>query len=130
MHLDAEALILDSGGAKDIAVTKQRGCAIQIEQRGIIQQRRLAGMRQGYTHQQIAIAVQQINRGVVRCESMQCADYPGVERIVYIIVTRPVLEQIAQDVKSFGSWRDICDELPQCRHAVRLVGTEMQVGDE
>ena len=74
--------------------------------------------------------MQQINLGVVCSKPMQCANYLGVKRIVYIIITRPVLEQIAQDVKRFGSWGDGCDEMLKCYNAVRLIGAEMQIGDE
>jgi hypothetical protein len=74
--------------------------------------------------------VQQVNLGVVLGKLMQCLDYLCVKWIMDIVVTRPVLEQVTQDIKRIGLRRDIGDEMPKCRHTARPIGIKMKVGDE
>lgn len=62
--LGAVLLVLDVVGAQRIAVGDQRGPAVQVDQAGIGEQRRAAGVAQNLAHQQVAVAVHQVHARV------------------------------------------------------------------
>ncbi len=126
----AELLVGRIVGAQRITVGEQGGRAIQIEQRRVGQQRGMTGRGQFFIHQKIAVAVHDEDARALCVQRAQRVADGLVERLVEIVVARPILEQVAQDVERLGL-RCSCRRKSQEQfRAMRMLAAQMQVGDE
>ena len=55
---------------------------------------------------------------------------PRIERIAQVVVARPVLEQVAENVERIGGGRYIAQEGGESLRRRRALGSQVQVGDE
>ena len=95
-----------------------------------MQQRGTTSLCQGFPHQQVAVAMQQINPGATLCEAAQSGNYPGMKFIFQIIIARSAFKQVAKDIQRFRLRREFSNETLERRHAAGMIGAEMQVGNK
>ena len=101
-YLFAETLILGIVGAQCIAVGEQGGGAVQVEQGRVVEQRGIAGSAEFLIHQEVAVAVHDVDAGAASIQSPQGIGDAPMKRVVQVVISRPVLEQVAQDIQCFG----------------------------
>ena len=126
----AELLIGNILGAQRVAMHEQRPRAEQIEHFGVWQLRGAGGLGEGGAKQKVPIAVHQVNPATGLCDCAQTLDHCTMQRLLEIVVTDPVIEQIAEDVQ--GS-RPLCFLAQKAeKNAVDAIaaGREVKIGDE
>src|SRR4030067_1145655 len=128
-HLAAECLIGLVVGAQRIAMAEQRGSAIQVYQCGVGQQCDMAGVCQFFRHQEIAVSLHQEDACAMFTQLAQGGGGGAVERVVQIVIARPVFEQVAQDIQRFGLRGDMFGETQEQFAAARMCCAQVQIGD-
>ncbi len=122
-------LIFHVVGAQGIAVTQQDLLSVQLQPVGIGQDG-YAGLRgELLADHEIAVAVHEIDgHAAVRERAQRAFDRRVV--LVGIVVTDPVLEEVAEDVERFGVGRFLVEEVEELLADFGAAGFEVQVGDK
>ena len=129
-HLVAKGEVGGVVAAQGIAVRKQGGRPIQVDQRGVRQQLQPGGLGERRADEEIAVAVQQMHPDAAPGEPCQRLGDFRVQRLRQIVVADPGIEQVAENVQRFGLGRRVAQETSKGRADVRAPRTKMQVGKE
>src|SRR5690606_38246497 len=81
------------------------------------------------THQEIAIAMHEINAGAGLAQALQCsAERVQPRRIV--VIANPGFENVAEQVQLLGAVSRGLEPVQAGAQQIRLRGLQMQIGDE
>ena len=109
---------------------QQRRRAVQIDNRGVAHHMHPRRRGELLEQKEIAVAANHVHRHTSGAQYTKPVCDFGVERIVEVIVARPVLEQVAQDVQGIGSRSDPAQECEECAAGGWARVGEVEVGDE
>jgi hypothetical protein len=123
-------LIVEVVGAKRVAVHEQRPLAADVGERRIGEELRARGGAEALAHQEVAVAVHDVEvRAGLRQAPEESGDH-GVERLVDVVVADPVFEEIAEDVQGIGPVRLVFQELEEALVGFRPIFAQVKIGDE
>ena len=102
----------------------------KVEDRRIIEQQRARAPGKIAADQQIAVAMHEVDARPARIEAGQRFRDRCIERVFQVVIARPVLEQVAEDVERLGFACSAADEPEELLDDARPFGGEVQVRDE
>jgi len=113
-----EALIPKVVSAKQIAVAQQHRLATDVNQGWVMQQNCAAGLDEAFAKHEITIAVHDVAARPACSQFRKCRGDGPVVRI-RVVVTDPVLEQVAEDVERIRCLRFGCKKMQECINCSR-----------
>ena len=113
-----------------IAVREQHAAAVQFHQDRIFEEDCPGLARETLADQEIAVATHEIDWNAALRALRQVLHDAGMETIAQRIVSRPVFEQVTQDVQGIGSMHASEQKTAEQADDVRARRCQMNVGDE
>src|SRR6266487_5132802 len=126
----AERLVLAVVGAQRVAVREDGFFAEQVEHDRVVDELRAARLREAGPEKEVAVAVHHEDARAPAGAFRKGRDDLRVEGIPDVIVARPVLEQVAEDVEIRGPEGALAEKLEKDLIDPRPAAREVEVGDE
>src|SRR5229473_1149407 len=129
-YFRAERLVFAVVGAQRVAMGEDGFFAEQVEHDRIVDELRAARLREGGPEKEVPVAVHHEDTRAAAGAFGKGRDDLSVERIPDVVVARPVLEQVAEDVEIRGLDGTPAEKLEKDLIDPRPAAREVEVGDE
>src|SRR6266704_1988806 len=126
----AERLVFVVVGAQRVAVGEDGFFAEQVEHDRVVDELSAARLREGGPEKEVAVAVHHEDARAAAGAFGKGRDDLRVEGIPDVVVARPVLEQVAEDVEIPGPDGALAEKLEKDLVDPRPAAREVKVGDE
>src|SRR6267143_4417604 len=129
-HFRAERLVFAVVGAQRVAVGEDGFFAEQVEHDRVVDELRAARLREARPEKEVAVAVHHEDARAAAGAFRKGRDDLRVEGIPDVVVARPVLEQVAEDVEIRGPEGAFAEKPEKDLIDPRPAAREVEVGDE